>query len=59
MAEEKHGEGQEKRSRNKKINKMSLAEIESKLEEIRKLTGGHSSRYARELHRRRDILRSR
>ena len=46
----------EKSTKNKKINKMSLAEIEAKLEEINGSMGGHSSRYARELLRRREIL---
>lgn len=59
MVAEKVGESQEKSDRNKKINKMTLEEIEKKLEEIKTLMGGHSSRYARELLRRREILRSR
>ncbi len=59
MADEKTTDTQEKRAKNKKINKMSLAEIEAKLEEIKGTMGGYSSRYARELLRRREILRSR
>lgn len=58
MAEDKKDESQEKSRRNKKLNKLSLAEIEKKLEEIKSSQGGLSSRYARELLRRRDILRS-
>ncbi|MGQ9671589.1 MAG: hypothetical protein ACUVV5_00475 [Candidatus Aminicenantales bacterium] len=59
MVAEKVGESREKSDRNKKINKMTLEEIEKKLEEIKTSMGGHSSRYARELLRRREILRSR
>ncbi len=58
MAQGKKEESQEKTKRNKKINKLSLAEIEKKLEEVKSSQGGFSSRFARELLRRRDILRA-
>ena len=59
MAEEKTEKGQEKAKGGKKINKMSLAEIEQKLSEVKAAQGGLSSRFARELQRRRDVLRAR
>jgi hypothetical protein len=59
MAEEKIEQPEEKAKRNKKINQMTLAEIEKKLEELKGSTGGYSSRYARELLRRKEILKSR
>ncbi len=59
MAEEKTEQSEEKAKRNKKINRMTLAEIEKRLEEIERSMGGHSSRYARELLRRKEILQSR
>lgn len=59
MAEEKTGESQKKSKRNKKINQMSLEEIEKKLEDIKASRGGLDSRYAQELLRRKAILRSR
>jgi len=58
MAEEKQEQAQEKPKRGKKINKMSVAEIEKALEGIKSSQGGQASRYARELARRRDTLRS-
>lgn len=58
MAEEKSSEPTAKAKRNKKINQMTLEEIEKKLDEIKSTMGGHSSRYARELLRRREVLRS-
>ena len=39
-----------------KINKMNLAEIEAKLQEIQSAQGGWSSAYARHLLRRKDWL---
>jgi hypothetical protein len=57
MAEEKQEQPQEKPKRGKKINKMSIAEIEKALEETKSSQGGQASRYARELVRRRDFLR--
>lgn len=36
-------------SQSKKINKMTLAEIQAKLEEIKTKQGGHRSKYARQL----------
>jgi hypothetical protein len=59
MAEEKTEKAQEKAKGGKKINKMSLAEIEEKLSEVKSSQGGLSSRFARELQRRRDVLRAR
>ncbi len=59
MAEEKIEQLEEKAKRNKKINQLTLAETEKKLEEIKGSMGGYSSRYARELLRRKKILQSR
>ena len=42
----------------KKINKMSLEEIEAKIEEVKNKMGGLHSKYARQLLIRRDYLRS-
>jgi hypothetical protein len=58
MAEEKPEQAREAPKRGKKINKMSLAEIEKALEAAVGSQGGQSSRYAHELLRRRDVLRS-
>jgi hypothetical protein len=58
MAEEKADQTQEKAKRGKKMNKLTLAEIEKKLEEVKSAQGGFSSRYAKELLRRQEILRS-
>jgi hypothetical protein len=58
MAEDKPEQTQEKPKRGKKINKMSGAEIEKAMEVAKSSQGGQSSRYARELARRRDILRA-
>ncbi len=58
MAEEKQEQAQEKPKRGKKINKMSIAEIEKVLEGIKSSQGGQASRYAHELARRRDTLRA-
>jgi hypothetical protein len=58
MAEEKAEQAQEKGKRDKKINRLTLAEIEKKLEEVKSAQGGFSSRYAKELIRRKEILRS-
>lgn len=41
---------------NKKINKMTLAEVEAKLNEIKSSQGGLRSRYARQLVGRKKIL---
>ena len=43
-------------SANKKINKMSLAEIDAKLNEIKSSQGGLRSRYARQLALRKKAL---
>jgi hypothetical protein len=59
MAEEKTEQAQEKAQSRKKINKLTLAEIEKKLEEVKSAQGGYSSRYAQILLKRRDILRAR
>jgi hypothetical protein len=58
MAEERAEQTQEKAKKSKKLNRLTLAEIETKLEEVKSAQGGLSSRYAKELLRRRDILRS-
>ena len=58
MAEEKTEQAQEKAQSRKKINKLTLAEIEKKLEEVKSVQGGYSSRYAQILLRRRDVLRA-
>jgi hypothetical protein len=58
MAEEKPEQPQEKRKRGKKINKMTISELEKKLEEVKSSQGGLASRYARELSRRKEILRA-
>lgn len=46
----------EKKKRNKKINKMSLEEIEKKLQQVQQTQGGFNSLYARHLLRRREVL---
>lgn len=58
MAEEKPEQAQEKAARGKKINKMTLAEVEKQLEEIKSSQGGYTSRYAKELRRRKNNLLS-
>ncbi len=58
MAEEKQEQSQDKPKRGKKINKMSVSEVEKALETAKNSQGGLSSRYARALLRRKDILRS-
>ncbi len=57
MAEEKTEQAQEKTKERKKINKLTLAEVEKKLEEAKSAQGGYSSRYAQNLLRRREVLR--
>jgi len=49
---------QEKKQKNKKINKMTLAEIEKAIEETKKNMNSLNSRYARELLKQRDYLLS-
>ena len=49
-------EGSGGSSKNKKINKMTLAEINAKLEEIKNSQGGLASKYAQQLLRRKKIL---
>jgi len=51
-------EGQTKPERNPKINKMTLAEIEKQIENVKTSQGGLVSRYAKHLIRRRDLLKS-
>ena len=51
-------EGQKKESHNPKVNKMTLAQIEKKIEEVQSSQGGLMSRYAKQLLRRRDLLKS-
>jgi hypothetical protein len=58
MADEKAEQAQEKAAHGKKINKMKLAEVEKQLEEIKSSQGGHTSRYAKELRRRKNNLLS-
>ena len=43
-------------SKNKKINKMTAAEIEAKLEEVKTTMGGLKSKYAQQLLRRKNLL---
>ena len=56
MAEEKQEQAQDKPKRGKKVNKMTLAEVEKALEAAKSSQGGLSSRYAQALLRRKDIL---
>jgi len=50
--------GEKKNKKNKKINQMTLAEIEAKLGEIKQAQGGLASSYARQLMRRKRALGS-
>ena len=45
-------------SKSKKINKMSLAEIEVKLEDVKEKMGGWDSKYAQQLIKRKNFLKS-
>ncbi len=45
-------------SKAKKINKMSLAEIEAKLEDVKEKMGGWNSNYAQQLIKRKNYLES-
>ena len=38
-----------KKKKNKKVNKMKAEDIDAKLKELKEKTGGHSSRYAKQL----------
>jgi len=58
MAEEKQEQAQDKPKRGKKINKMTIGEIEKALEGLKSSQGGQTSRYASELARRRETLRA-
>ncbi|MFC2163460.1 hypothetical protein ACFLT2_00520, partial [Acidobacteriota bacterium] len=42
----------------KKINKMTLAEVEAKLKELQETMGGHDSKYAQQLILRKKLLNS-
>ncbi len=57
MAEEKQEQAQDKPKRGKKVNKMSLAQVEEALEAAKSSQGGLNSRYAQALLRRREVLR--
>ncbi|MCX7974991.1 MAG: hypothetical protein N3B16_10925 [Candidatus Aminicenantes bacterium] len=46
----------EKKTKNKKINQMTLEEIEKKLQVVQQTQGGLNSLYARHLLRRREVL---
>jgi len=57
MADEKTGQSEkEAKKREKKINRMTLSQIEKKLEDIKGSMGGHASKYARQLHQRKKVL---
>ena len=58
MADEKPEQAQENADRGKKITKMTLAEVEKQLEQIKSSQGGLTSRYAKALRRRKDNLLS-
>jgi len=45
-------------AKKKKINKMTLAEVEAKLEEVKSTMGGLYSKYARQLILRKEYLKS-
>jgi hypothetical protein len=55
MAEETKAEG-EKASKRVKINKLSVADIDAKLNEVRAAQGGLGSRYAKQLQLRKKAL---
>ena len=57
MAEEKQEQAQDKPKRGKKINKLTLAEVEEALETAKSTQGGLNSRYAQALLRRKEVLR--
>ncbi|MGQ9470274.1 MAG: hypothetical protein ACUVR0_01105 [Candidatus Aminicenantales bacterium] len=57
MAEVNPGQASlEKKKKNKKVNKMTLEEIEKKLQDVQQTQGGLNSLYARHLLRRKEIL---
>lgn len=57
MAEVNPGQASpEKKKKNKKVNEMTLEEIEKKLQDVQQTQGGLSSLYARHLLRRKEIL---
>jgi hypothetical protein len=58
MAEAKSEQAPQKAQRGKKINKLELAEVEKRLEEVKSAQGGLTSRYARALLRRKSVLLS-
>ncbi|MBN2198288.1 MAG: hypothetical protein JW747_00395 [Candidatus Aminicenantes bacterium] len=59
--EKKEGEAAEKTegaSKRKKINRLSLAEIEAKIEQLKTTPGGMKTRYAQHLLRRAAVLKT-
>lgn len=57
MAEVNPGQASlEKKKKNKKVNEMTLEEIEKKLQDVQQTQGGLNSLYARHLLRRKEIL---
>jgi hypothetical protein len=58
VEEDQPAEEQKAEEKKKKINKMTLAEIEKKIEETKKHQGGLYSRYAKELVKQRDVLKA-
>lgn len=54
--EEKETEEESPAPVKKKINKMTLAEIETKLKEIKETMGGWDSKYAQQLRKRKNLL---
>ena len=50
-------EGGEGAKSNKKINKMTSAEVQAKIEEIKSKQGGLRSKYARQLLQKKDLLK--
>ncbi len=55
-AEEKQGKS-ESPSKRKKINRLPLADIEAKLEELKTVPGGMQTKYAQHLLQRKNILK--
>ncbi|MFC1808716.1 hypothetical protein ACFL3D_01155 [Candidatus Omnitrophota bacterium] len=47
-----------KETKNKKISRMSLSEIDAKIADMRKAMGGDNSRYAEHLLQRKEVLLS-
>jgi hypothetical protein len=55
--EEKEVQSQDNPKRGKKVNKMTLSEVEKALETAQSTQGGLNSRYAQALLRRKEVLR--